>query len=128
MLYCSDVTARRHDLAPMVASMSWGRPASPAALPGKQGKGITYPRSKAFCTCVAYIAAQQPSHRLLSNMACLEEEAHEPGLQPEVQGPGHPTLQDPGLVGRRQERDHQTIGERPLPGRDPCTASGPRLG
>ena len=60
-------------------------------------------------------------------MARLEEGTPEPGLQPEVLGPGHPTLQAPDLGGRRQAR-YQGENEGPLPGRDPCRANGPYLG
>jgi DNA-cytosine methyltransferase len=78
MLYYTDVTTRRHDLTPTVDLYVFGPPCQPFS-PAGQGKGMTDPRSKAFSSCVAYIAAQRPkcfvcenSHRLLSNKFAAE--------------------------------------------------------
>jgi DNA-cytosine methyltransferase len=72
MVYFSDVTTRRHDLAPKVDLYVFGPPCQPFS-PAGQGKGMTDPRSQAFSSCIAYISVQRPkcficenSHRLLS--------------------------------------------------------------
>ena len=78
MVYYRDVTTRRHDLAPKVDLYCFGAPCQPFS-PAGQGKGMTDPRSKAFTSCVAYIAEQRPkcfvcenSHRLLSTKFVAE--------------------------------------------------------
>ena len=78
MTYYRDVTARRHDLAPAVDLYCFGAPCQPFS-PAGQGKGMTDPRSAAFTSCLAYIAAQRPkcficenSHRLLSTKFAVE--------------------------------------------------------
>jgi DNA-cytosine methyltransferase len=78
MVYYRDVTTRCHELTPKVDLYCFGAPCQPFS-PAGRGKGMTDPRSKAFSSCVAYIAAQRPkafvcenSHRLLSKKFAKE--------------------------------------------------------
>ena len=78
MQYYRDVTTRDHDLAPKVDLYCFGAPCQPFS-PAGQGKGMTDPRSKAFSSCVSYIARKLPkcfvcenSHRLLSTKFAVE--------------------------------------------------------
>ena len=75
IVYYTDVTNRRHDLARKVDLYVCEPPCQPFSI-ARQGKGMTDPRSKAFPSCVAYIAAQRPkclvgenSHRLLPKIS-----------------------------------------------------------
>ena len=84
----------------MTSHPKWTSMSLPALQPAVQGKGITDPRSKAFSSCMAFIAAQRPRcfclREVQGGVALPEDGAQEPGQQPQVQNhqrerPGHPT-------------------------------------